>query len=82
MTQMDLTIEHFTQTQNNITSSQHLMEPSLKLTTYSVNKANINRYKKFGITPCISLDHNGLKLEVNKNTDLRKPINTWKLNSA
>ena len=46
MTQMDLTVEHFIHTQNNITSSQHLMEPSLKLTTYSINKANVNRYKK------------------------------------
>ena len=40
MIQMDLKIstEHFTQTQKNMTSSKHLMEPSPKLIIYSVIK--------------------------------------------
>ena len=46
------------------------------------NKANLNRYKKIGITSCILPDHLGLKLEFNSNTNSRKPTNTWKLNNA
>ena len=38
--------------------------------------------KKVGISPCILLDHHGLKLEFNNNTDCRKPTNSWKLNNA
>ena len=35
------------------------------------NKANLHRYKNIGITPCILLDHHGLKLEFNSNTNFR-----------
>ena len=46
------------------------------------NKANLKRYKKIGITPCVLLDHRNLKFEFNNNTNCRKPTNSWKLNSA
>ena len=46
------------------------------------NKTNINKYKIIGITQCTLSDHHGLKLEVNINTNSRKPTNTWKLNNA
>ena len=46
------------------------------------NKTNLNKYKKIGITQCTLSDHHGLKLEVNSNTNSRKPTNTWKLNNA
>ena len=40
------------------------------------HKANLSRYKKIiGITPCILSDHS-LKLELNKNTNFRKPTNS------
>ena len=46
------------------------------------NKANLKRYRKIGITPCIILDHHGLKLEFNNNTNCREHTHSWKLNSA
>ena len=57
------------------------MEPFLKLITYSVTKQTSTDIKKFGVTPGVLLDHHGVKLEFNKNTILRKPTNSWKLNS-
>ena len=45
------------------------------------NKTNLQRYKKIGVTPCVLSDCYGLKLEFNNNTTLRKPTNSWKLNS-
>ena len=57
------------------------MEPSLKLTIYSVTKQT-STDTKIGIIPCILLDQHGLKLEFNSNTNYRKPTNTWKLYSA
>ena len=46
------------------------------------HKANLHRYRKFGIHPYISLDHHGLKLKFNNNAKSRKPTNTWKLNNS
>ena len=57
------------------------MEPSQKLTTYSVTKQT-SIYTKIGITPCILSDNHDLKVEFNNNTNSRKPTNTWKLNNA
>ena len=37
------------------------------------HKANLNRYKKIGITSCILSDHHGLKLDFNNNKNYRKP---------
>ena len=50
MTQMDLidiSSEHFTQTQKNIPSSQHFMEPSPKSTIYSATKQAFMDTRKF-----------------------------------
>ena len=58
------------------------MEPSQKLTTYSVTKQTSADTKKIGITQCTLSDHHGLKLEVDSNTNSRKHTNTWKLNNA
>ena len=57
-------IEHSTQTGKNIPSFQHLIQPSLKLTTYSGTK-QIAKLKKIGATPCIFSDLHGLKLKFN-----------------
>ena len=53
-----------THTQN-VLSSQHLMEPSLKLTMYLVT--NLNRHKKIEIRPCNLSYYHGLTLDFNKN---------------
>ena len=45
------------------------------------NKANIHRCKKIGVTPCVLLDHHGVKIKFNSNNTLRKPTNSWKLNN-
>ena len=54
-----------THTHTNVPSSQHLMDPSLKLTMYLVT--NLNRHKKIEIRPCIFSDSHGLTLDFNKN---------------
>ena len=46
------------------------------------NKTNLNKYKKVGITQCTLSDHHALKLDVNSNTNSRKPTNTQKLNNT
>ena len=46
------------------------------------NKTNLNKYKNIGKTQWILSDHCDLILEVNSNTNSRKPTNTWKLNNA
>ena len=46
------------------------------------NKTNLHKYKGIGITQCTLSDRYGIKLEVNSNTNFRKPTNTWKLNNA
>ena len=57
------------------------MEPSRKLTTYSVTKQTSTDTKKISVTTCVLSDHHGLKLEFNNNATPRKPTNSWKLNS-
>ena len=47
------------------------------------NRTNLNKHtKKIGITQRTLSDHHALKLEVNSNTNSRKPTNTWKLSNA
>ena len=46
------------------------------------NKTNLNKYKKKWNNPMYLIRSHGLKLEVNSNTNSRKPTNTWKLNNA
>ena len=57
------------------------METSQKLTTCSVTKQT-SATKNIRITRGTLSDHHGLKLEVNSNTNFRKPTNTWKLNNV
>jgi endonuclease/exonuclease/phosphatase family metal-dependent hydrolase len=45
------------------------------------HKANLGRYKKIEISPCILSDHHGLQLDFNNNRNNRKPANSWKLNN-
>ena len=56
------------------------MEPSRKLTTYSVTKQTSTDTKKILVTTCVLSDHHGLKLVFNKNATPRKPSNSRKLN--
>jgi hypothetical protein len=40
------------------------------------HKENISKYKKAEITPCILLDHNGIKLKLNNKRNYRKYSST------
>jgi hypothetical protein len=46
------------------------------------HKADLNRYKKIEIIPCILSDHHKLRLVFNNNKNNRKPAYTWKLNNT
>jgi exonuclease III len=46
------------------------------------HKANLSRYKKIKLTPCILPDHHGLKLDLNSNRNNRKPTYSWKLSNS
>jgi hypothetical protein len=46
------------------------------------NKANLSKYKKIEIIPCILSDHNELKLETNNKNSSKKHGNNWKLNNT
>ena len=84
MTQMDLTdiyrIFHSNRKEYTFFSAPH--GTFSKIDHILSNKTNLNKYKKIGITQCTLSDHHALKLEVNSNTNSRKPTNTWKLNNA
>ena len=75
-------------TQMHLTEIYGIIHPNKKEYTFSKldhiigNKTNLNNYKKPGITQCILLDNHGLNVEVNNNTNTRKPTNTWKLINA
>ena len=75
-------------TQMDLTHIYRIFHPNTKYTFFSAshgtfskidhilnNKANLNKYKTTGITPCVLSDHHGLKLEFNNNTNYRKPRN-------
>jgi hypothetical protein len=44
-------------------------------------KANLSKYKKIEIIPCILYDNNALKLELNNKNNSKKHANSWKLNN-
>jgi hypothetical protein len=46
------------------------------------HKANLSKYKKIEIIPCILSDHNALKLELNNINNSRKYTKNWKLNNT
>jgi hypothetical protein len=46
------------------------------------HKANLSKYKKIEIIPCIVSDYNALKLEINNKNSSKKHPNNWKLNST
>jgi hypothetical protein len=46
------------------------------------HKANISKYKKIEIIPCILSDHNALKLKINNKNSSKKHANNWKLNNT
>jgi hypothetical protein len=46
------------------------------------HKANLSKYKKIEIIPCILPDHNALKLEPNNKSNSRKHANNWKWNNT
>jgi exonuclease III len=46
------------------------------------HKANLSKYKKMEIVPCILSDHNALKLEINNKNNSKRHANNWKLNNT
>jgi exonuclease III len=46
------------------------------------HNANLSKYKKIEIIPCILSDHNALKLELNNKNNSRKYTNNWKHNKT
>jgi hypothetical protein len=63
----------------NIPSSQHLMDPSPKLTIYLVTKQT-STDKKIEMTLCNLSDYHELKLVSNNNKTTGKPTDSWQLN--
>jgi hypothetical protein len=49
--------------------------------SYFRSQSKFNKYKKFGISPCILSDHIGIKLKFNNKSNRRKYSNTWRLNN-
>jgi hypothetical protein len=45
-------------------------------------KANLRKYKKIVIIPCILPDHNTLKLEINNKNNSKKHANNWRLSNT
>jgi exonuclease III len=43
-----------------------------KIDQILVHKASLSKYKKIEIIPCISTDHNALKLELNNKNNTKK----------
>jgi hypothetical protein len=46
------------------------------------HKANLSKYKKVEIIPCILSDHNALKLELNNKNSSKNHANNWQLNNT
>jgi exonuclease III len=46
------------------------------------HEANLSKYKKTEIIPCILSDHKVLKLDLNNKNNSRKYANSWKLNNT
>jgi endonuclease/exonuclease/phosphatase family metal-dependent hydrolase len=71
---MDLTVVHRifhpTKTQYTFFSAAH--GTFSKIDHVLGHKANLSKYKKIEIPPCILSDHNVLKLELNNQTTRRK----------
>ena len=66
--------------QKNIPSYQQLRTFS-KTDHMLHSKANFHRYEKVGVTLCILLDQQGLKLELNNNNTIINHTNSCKLKS-
>jgi hypothetical protein len=80
---MDLTdayrIFHSTSTQYTLFSAAH---GTFSKTDHILRHKATQKYKKIEIIPCILLDHNVLKLEMNNKNNTRKHANNWKLNNT
>jgi hypothetical protein len=46
------------------------------------HKASLNKFKKIKITPSVTSDHNGIKLDLNNKRIPREYSNAWKLNNT
>jgi hypothetical protein len=74
--------DHFTQTQKECTFYSAPYETSSKLYHILRHKANLCRYKKIEITPCILSGHHRLKLDINNNRNNKKVTNSWTLSNV
>jgi cobalamin biosynthesis Co2+ chelatase CbiK len=55
---------------------------SSKIDQILCNKANLNKYKKVEIIPCMLTDHNRRKLEINSEENDKKHSKSWRLNNT
>jgi exonuclease III len=46
------------------------------------HKASLSKYKIIEIIPCIQIDYNAIKLELNNKNKDKKHANRWKLNDS
>jgi endonuclease/exonuclease/phosphatase family metal-dependent hydrolase len=46
------------------------------------HKANLSKYKKIELIPCILSDHNALKLELHNKNNSKKNADNWKLKNT
>jgi hypothetical protein len=75
-----MSTEYPTSVQNTVLSAAH--GTFSKIDHILGHKANLSKYKKIEIIPCILSDHNALKLEINNKNSNKKHANNWKLNNT
>jgi exonuclease III len=73
-------IFHTTSTQYTFFSATH--RTFSKIDHILGHKANLSKYNKIEIIPCILSDHKALKLELNNKNNSRKHANNWKMNNT
>jgi hypothetical protein len=83
MTQIDLTNIYRILHQNTKEYTFSAIHGTFCKTDHIIShKSSLKRFKEIEISPCILLNHHGLKLNFTKNRSNRKPTNSWKLDNS